>query len=117
MNIYRFNFIARCPTNGKLISYAYELRKPDNEKVLVEHIKTAAALLDSGFHEDIADILFSRFGGVQILKANHHEVDIETHRGADPKESGRLAERVVIGKTVFEKGVEVSAVVDHLRAK
>lgn len=83
MNIYRFNFIARCPTNGKLISYTYELRKPDTEKVLIEHIKTATALLDSGFHEDIADILFNRFGGVQILKANHHEVDIETRRGFD----------------------------------
>lgn len=112
MNIYRFNFIVRCPMNRKFISYVFELRKPDSEKVQVEHIQMEAALYETAFHEQLADVFFERFGGQQILKAHHHGVDIETQRGFEAPDSGRLKERVVIGKTVFEKGVEARLVVE-----
>ena len=81
MNIYRFTFMVRCPVNRRIVSYAFELRKPDHEKVMVEHIQIAAALYETAYHEEIADAFLKQFGGQQILKAHHHGVDIETRRG------------------------------------
>ncbi|WP_063900359.1 hypothetical protein [Burkholderia vietnamiensis] len=103
-NIYRTHFVSRCPNNRQLISYLLEI--DTDEMIHVEHITTATAMHESGYHEAIADDLFKRFGGRQILKAHHHGVDIETRRGFDPEPCGRLTERVQIGKTVYEKGVE-----------
>ncbi|WP_431290436.1 hypothetical protein [Burkholderia cepacia] len=103
-NVYRTGFVSRCPTNRQLISYALEIET--DEMIHVEHITTAAAMHESGYHEAIADDLFKRFGGRQILKAHHHGVDIETRRGFEPESCGRLVQRVIIGSTVYEKGVE-----------
>lgn len=79
MNIYRYRFVAACPANGEQIVYQLELKA--QSKILVEHIKTACALHKSGYHEDIADDLYQRFSGLQIITANHHGVDIESRRG------------------------------------
>jgi hypothetical protein len=113
MNIYRFIFIVKCPVNGKPISYAFELQKPDSEKVMVEDISAFAKAFNSEFHEQLADAFLEKFGGQQILKAHHHGVDIETHRGFETLQfDGRTKRRIVMGKTVFEKGVEIQTVAD-----
>lgn len=79
MNIYTRKFVASCPNNGEPIIYT--LRIETNRMIQVEHIVTATALIKEGFHEQIADQLFNRFGGRQMLEAHHHGVDIETVRG------------------------------------
>lgn len=81
MNIYRHQFVSTCPVNGASIIYVLEIRA--TATIRVEHIVTACALHPRAFHEAIADDLFERFGQVQILKAHHHGVDIETIRGGD----------------------------------
>lgn len=80
MNIYRRQFVAACPNNGESIIYQLSIEAGDR-MIPVEHIVTATALHKKGFHEAIADELFERFGGRQVLKAHHHGVDIETIRG------------------------------------
>lgn len=77
-NTYTYTFVASCPTNGEAI--VYKLVIQSDQKILVEHIKTAVALIKQGYHEDIANTLFDHFGGVQTIEANHHGVDIKTVR-------------------------------------
>lgn len=104
-NIYRHQFVSRCPNNGMPIFYALEIET--DEVIHVEHIVTAAALHSSAYHEAIADDLHSRFAGRQILKAHHHGVDIETRRGFDADPCfGRLDQRVIVGAKTYEKGAE-----------
>lgn len=79
MNTYEKQFIAKCPNNGEMILYQFRL-EVKNRMVMVEHINTACALHKTGYHEDIANALFERFGGVQTLKARHDGVDITTER-------------------------------------
>lgn len=76
MNTYNYTFASVCPSNSEPIIYALEIQK--SEKVLVEHIKTACALHQSGYQEDIAADLHARFGGRLRLSATHHGVHIET---------------------------------------
>lgn len=76
MNTYRYKFVAACPANGESIVYSLTLRHQD--KVLVEHIKTACALHREGYQEDIAADLHARFGGTLTLHAMHHGVEIYT---------------------------------------
>jgi hypothetical protein len=78
MNKYITKFIALCPVNDKPINYRLEIKHTD--KILVEEISEELNKFTSAFHEDIADELFSRFGGKQTLTANHHGVVIQTKR-------------------------------------
>lgn len=80
MNIYTHQFVCICPENSKPIIYKLEISK--REMIRVEHILLACDLYQQAFHEKIADDLFNRFGGYQVLIAHHHGVDIETRRGA-----------------------------------
>lgn len=114
MNIYRFQFVSRCPVNRKPIVYELELRKPDDAKVLVEHLEIAASLYETAYHEQLADYFFKQFGGQQVLKAHHHGVDIETQRGFDIIDGMRLKQRVQIGATVYEKGTLASNVAEAI---
>lgn len=109
-NIYRHQFVSRCPNNNQPIIYALEI---EADKVIhVEHIVTAAALHQDAYHEEIADRLHLRFGGRQILKAHHHGVDIETRRGFEAPDCGRLTTRVQVGSTVFEKGTAAKLAIE-----
>lgn len=112
MNIYRYQFVSRCPNNGRPIIYALEIET--DEVVRVEHIMTAAALHESAYHEEIADDMHARFKGRQTLKAHHHGVDIETRRGFEAPDCGRLTQRVQIGSTVYEKGVKAKHAIEAL---
>jgi hypothetical protein len=84
MNIYRHRFTAPCCNNGIVVIYDLELAVEDAVCIMVEDIQAAcieAADLPKPYHENIADFLFARFGGSQIIKAHHHGTDIETRRG------------------------------------
>ncbi|WEZ90406.1 hypothetical protein P3R38_09135 [Pseudomonas sp. NyZ480] len=77
-NTYRHTFTAICPGDGEVIVYSLEIRS--QSMILVEHIRTATALIKQGWHEQIADQLAERFGGDQLIKAVHQGVEIETVR-------------------------------------
>ena len=62
----------------KQITYELEIKHTD--KILVEDILETISKLLIGYHENIADELFKKFGGEQTLIANHHGVFIETER-------------------------------------
>jgi hypothetical protein len=104
MNIYRYQFVSHCPNNDRPIIYSLEIES--DSVIQVEHIVTACSLHRRAFHEAIADELHQRFNGRHVLKAHHHGVDIETRRGFEDPNHGRLMQRVQIGATVYEKGVE-----------
>lgn len=78
MNIYTATFFAKCPVNGARITYSLAIHT--GHVIKVEDMTGYLDALDSGLHEDIADGLLARFGGSQILKAEHHGVHIETIR-------------------------------------
>lgn len=50
---------------------------------MVETIITYCDKLQSvpAYHEALADKLLKRFRGFQIIRAHHHGIEIETHRG------------------------------------
>lgn len=77
-NTYRHTFIAVCPADGESIVYQLEICTQD--MIRVEHIRTATALIKRGFHEQIADDLFQRFGGRQVITAVHQGVSLESVR-------------------------------------
>lgn len=80
-NIYRHRFCAKCPNNGRTISYQLEIEA--SGVIMVEEIVKAgqeAGCLPQPYHENIADMMLSRFGGRQRLRAMHHGVEIETVR-------------------------------------
>lgn len=79
MNIYRHQFVCACPANSKPIIYALEITA--TFMIHVEHIVIACQLHQSAYHEHIASDLHKRFGGLVVLKAHHHGVDIETRLG------------------------------------
>lgn len=79
MNAYTVEFFACCPNNG--IRIKYRLRIETAEVIPVEQI-AAAVDAEDGFHEEIADRMFARFGGRQVMTADHHGVQIETTRVA-----------------------------------
>lgn len=76
-NRYTHRFMSACPVNGK--SIAYELVIESRKPIRVESIMRACRLRQV-FHEALADHLFKKFGGRQVLRAHHHGVDIETVR-------------------------------------
>lgn len=78
MNAYSTTFFAVCPNNQVRIEY--RIRIETYETLSVESILTAVEEIEEGYHEEIADQLFERFGGVQKLIADHHGVTIETVR-------------------------------------
>ncbi len=80
MNIYSVTFSAICPADCELIEYRWRLALP--KMVRVEELNSFVGEIKSGFHERIADTLFSRFGGLQRIDAVHQGVGIRTLRSA-----------------------------------
>lgn len=78
MNAYTTEFFATCPNGGARIKY--RLRIETRDMLMAEDIIAALEATYEGFHEEIADDLLKRFGGVQTLVADHHGVTIETTR-------------------------------------
>lgn len=80
MNIYRYQFVSQCPANDLHIIFHLEIHT--NKMVMVDEIKDFTRTLAKQYHEPIADALYEKFGGYQVLVAKHHGVEIETRRGA-----------------------------------
>ncbi|WP_325437553.1 hypothetical protein [Pseudomonas nitroreducens] len=78
MNIYRHTFTATCPSDGENIVYRLEIRT--TRMIMVEHLRTETALIKKGYHEKIADALAEKFGGLQIMEAQHQGIQIMTVR-------------------------------------
>lgn len=78
MNTYTTEFFCTCPNNG--IRIKYRLMIETRDVVPVEQLIAKIESFSEGFHEGIADELFSEFGGKQTLVADHHSVTIETVR-------------------------------------
>ena len=78
MNKYTVKFFAKCPANGVRVEYTLSITA--NKTIKVEMLIDTISQYDGWFHEDIADNLFDRFGGHQLLSAFHHGVFIETTR-------------------------------------
>lgn len=76
MNIYRYSFISKCPSDGTEVQYNLEITSPG--KILAEDIR---AICDAGpsHHEELANKL-APLGGRQVMKARHMGVEIETIR-------------------------------------
>jgi hypothetical protein len=87
VNAYTVEFFANCPNNGIRIKYRMRIEQSGGEVIPVEQIIAAVESESVGFHEEIADRMLERFGGVQMLVADHHGVTIETVRGAHPSHS------------------------------
>ena len=79
-NIYKHCFTARCPVNGKDISYSMTIESDD--MIEVESIVSATDDLVEGYHEHFADELIYALGGYQVIEASHHGVAITTIRKA-----------------------------------
>lgn len=79
LNQYRHTFVVVCPNNG--VSINYDLLIETATKIMVEDI-VAACRVKSAYHEDLADALFTQFGGRQEMRAFHHGVHITTNRGS-----------------------------------
>lgn len=78
MNIYRAKFTVICPSNQAPISYDVTISV--DRMILVEDLYKAFHEIVEGYHEDIADMLFAKFGGHQTIHAEHHGVSITTER-------------------------------------
>jgi hypothetical protein len=78
MNTYRHTFAAVCPADGDMIVYRLGIKS--SAMIHVEHIKSATALIKTGWHEQIADHLSDTLGGDQTIIATHQGVEIETVR-------------------------------------
>lgn len=85
MNVYTTKFFCRCPNNDVRIEYALRIETIEILRVedIINGIEIEAE--EAKFHEELADQLAERFGGVQRLTADHHGVGIETHRAGHHK--------------------------------
>lgn len=78
MNLYQHRFAAECPNNGLTIDYSLTIIS--GATIMVEDI-VEQCRVGPTFHEVLADMLYKRFGGRQLLCATHHGVFIGTIRG------------------------------------
>lgn len=77
-NTYTIRYESKCPNNGDTIQYTLTISSL--EKIMAEDIEDATCSRES-YHEDMADILHKRFGGIQTITATHGKVTIKTIRG------------------------------------
>jgi hypothetical protein len=78
VNIYTQRFSALCARNKRRVEYV--LRIESIKTIMVEDIQEIVEDFESGYHEDFADELYAKFGGVQTLDAHHHGTDVRTIR-------------------------------------
>ncbi len=79
MNTYTHSFSAVCPSNGVVVEYHLTIQSV--VMILVEQIIDACTVTET-YHEPLADGLYKRFGGHQVMTASHHGVQITTIRGS-----------------------------------
>ena len=81
MNIYRVSFTCQCMKNADRIEYHLEIKT--ERMIFVEDLLEAISEYreKAAYHEPMADDLYKKLGGKQILIANHEGVEIDTRRG------------------------------------
>ncbi|CAB4194320.1 hypothetical protein UFOVP1254_12 [uncultured Caudovirales phage] len=82
MNTYRTTFVSACPINGDRIEYQLAIEALTT--IPVEAIALETDTITTGkpmLHEDIADTLYAKLGGKQVIEAQHRQVHISTLRG------------------------------------
>jgi len=80
MNIYRHRFSATCPANGRIVEYALEIRA--HRMILAEDVVKACGQVKRAYHEQIAETLYNKLGGFQVLTAHRGHRNTEGHRMA-----------------------------------
>lgn len=79
MNKYVIEFVSQCPNDGTNVTY--NLIIESKRMILLEDLNDFInENCLTGFHEQMADELFDRFGGCQYMQANHNLGFIETTR-------------------------------------
>lgn len=78
MNTYSLIKSFKCPSNGLPIVYNIEITHA--AMITVESILDYLSEFETAYHENLADELFLKFGGEQVITANHHGVSIKTVR-------------------------------------
>lgn len=78
LNIYRYTFMATCPVDKASIEYRLQIET--GSVIKAESIVAECTFNQPEFHESIADWLFEKLGGRQVLTATHTGVEIETRR-------------------------------------
>ena len=77
MNRYKYNFLVKCPNDRKDIPYTIIIHH--SELILVEDVISACDI-NSGYQEDIADILRAALPGNQKITGIHQGVLVVTTR-------------------------------------
>ena len=78
INEYSITFESVCPADGERIKYAATI--VTDVMIRAEDIVMFVNGLSESFHEQIADAMWSRFGGLQVISAVHQGVNITTRR-------------------------------------
>ncbi len=78
LNIYRYTFMATCPSDKASIKYSLQIET--GSVIKAEQIVAECTFDQPVFHEDVADRLHQALGGYQTLVAVHGGVEIETQR-------------------------------------
>lgn len=78
MNIYKGSFKSTCPSDGDIVSYNYSIIS--ERTIMVEDILDFLSKYPEVYQEALADDMFKRFGGYQIIKGVHQGVEITTLR-------------------------------------
>jgi hypothetical protein len=81
MNIYSLTFHSTCPRNHERITYHLTIQTEAYEVILAEELEKITGLCNDLLHEDMADMLFEKFGNKQCLVAKHGNTTIKTFRG------------------------------------
>jgi len=81
VNNYKIEFFCLCPKNGIRIKYELVITVCSNTVIQVEDLLQEVSNFKSFYHEDLANVLYAKFGGKQTLTADHHGVTLQTTRG------------------------------------
>ena len=79
MNIYEVSISSLCPINGRPVDL--HIRLETQNVVMVETLLSFLEDIKNNLHEELADKLYKKFGGKQVVKGFHHGVWITTERG------------------------------------
>ena len=79
MNIYEVSISTVCPVNGQPVDLYITIKTKN--VVMVETLLLFLEDSKNNLHEDLADRLYKKFGGKQVVKGFHHGVWITTERG------------------------------------
>ena len=104
MNTYETTFTVKCPNDSE--SVKYKLLVESDDLIFVEDINAAIRVVESfgGFHEKIADYIYTRSQCRLTITAEHQGVKVTTTRGVRPILQTRKKLTEAIKKAYFKYG-------------